>query len=740
MGKELLFEIGTEEIPSAYLPGMLAALKERAGVAFAGARLDFDGLTVCGTPRRLVLHVADLAERQRPLTEEVLGPPVKAAFDADGNPTKAALGFARTNSVEVPDLGRRETNKGERLMFLREDAGLPCRLILPLDILVPLILGLPSPKSMRWAEGHLQFVRPIHWILALYGGELISTAGLMEEVGPPIVRMIPSFGNKTRGHRFMGPAKPFEVKSFDDYLKKLSEHFVEPILDDGEGGGRVPMVREGVLAAAGVAGAELAAGPEAVERLVEKVAHLVEWPFPVACAFAEKFLDLPEEVIIATLEVNQRCFALREKGGGGLLPAFVGVSNTEARDMDVVRRGYERVVRARLEDAEFYWSQDLKTSLDEMAGRLKGVVYHLRLGTSWEKVERFRALAGWLGERLFPEEAAARERVDEAARLCKADLTSGMVGEFPELQGLMGERYAERVGLDPAVSRAIFEHYLPRGERDAPPAGDAGALVGLADRMDTLAGMIGLGYLPSGSEDPFALRRATNGIIRILLDKGYRLSLAEFAGKALAPLYPKFKEKDEVVRKKLLDFLRNRLSAYFSRGEESPDLVEAVLSAQEGLGWEDPVYARARLMALSRFDENPETFEPATTTFSRVANIIRQAGGASERDYSEALIADEAERELTDAYCLTAPAVLDILESHKDEPRSEPGVLEADFAKYMEMMMKLRPVVDTFFDKVLVMAEDEKIRKHRLGLLAKVAALFAPVADFAKIRSRRQSD
>ena len=206
--------------------------------------------------------------------------------------------------------------------------------------------------------------------------------------------------------------------------------------------------------------------------------------------------------------------------------------------------------------------------------------------------------------------------MDEAARLCKADLTSGMVGEFPELQGLMGERYAERVGLDPAVSRAIFEHYLPRGEMDAPPAGDAGALVGLADRMDTLAGMIGLGYLPSGSEDPFALRRAANGIIRILLDKGYRLSLADFAGKALAPLYPKFKEKDEVVRKKLLDFLRNRLSAYFSRGEESPDLVEAVLSAQEGLGWEDPVYTRARLMALSRFDENPETFEPATTTFS----------------------------------------------------------------------------------------------------------------------------
>ena len=330
--------------------------------------------------------------------------------------------------------------------------------------------------------------------------------------------------------------------------------------------------------------------------------------------------------------------------------------------------------------------------------------------------------------------------MDEAARLCKADLTSGMVGEFPELQGVMGSRYAAHAGLDPEVARAVFEHYLPRGEKDAPPAGDAGALVGLADRMDTLAGMIGLGYLPSGSEDPFALRRAANAIIRVLLDKGYRLSLAGFAEKALAPLYLKFKEKDEVVRKELLDFLRNRLSAYFSRGEESPDLVEAVLSAQEGLGWEDPVYARARLMALSRFDENPETFEPATTTFSRITNIIRQAGGASERDYSEALIADEAESELTDAYRLIAPVVLDILESHKNEPRSEPEVLEADFAKYMEMMMKLRPVVDTFFDKVLVMEEDEKIRRHRLGLLAMVAALFAPVADFAKIRSRRQSD
>jgi glycyl-tRNA synthetase beta chain len=408
--------------------------------------------------------------------------------------------------------------------------------------------------------------------------------------------------------------------------------------------------------------------------------------------------------------------------------------------MDVVRRGYERVVRARLEDAEFYWRQDLKIPIDKMAGRLKEVVYHPRLGTSWEKVERFRGLAGWLGDILFPGDGPMRGRVDEAARLCKADLTSGMVGEFPELQGVMGERYAERVGFDPTVSRAIFEHYLPRGERDAPPAGDAGALVGLADRMDTLAGMIGLGYLPSGSEDPFALRRAANAIIRILLDKGYRLSLAGFAEKALAPLYPKFKERNEVVHKNLLNFLRNRLSAYFSRGEESADLVEAILSAQGGLGWEDPVHARARLIALSRFDENPETFEPATTTFSRVTNIIRQAGGASERDYSEALIADEAERALTDAYRLISPVVLDILDSHKDEPRSEPGVLEANFAKYIEKMMDLRPVVDAFFDKVLVMEEDEKIRRHRLGLLAKVAALFAPVADFAKIRSRRQSD
>ncbi len=434
MSKELLFEIGTEEIPSTYMTGMLAAFEKLARGMLKESRLEYEGLSVCGTPRRLVLHVAFLAEHQKPLSEELLGPPVKAAFDNDGEPTKAALGFARTNGVEVSALGRKDTPKGERLFFVREDPGKSTGEILGYE-LAHLIGQLPSPKSMRWGSGRFTFVRPLHWVLAIYGGEAISFNWMNEDGNAG--GEIPSFRNKTRGHRFMG-AEEFEVKNFDDYLKKMRAHKVEPIVDDGAGGGRIPFVRKAVAEAAENARAELAADAAGVERLVEKVAHLVEWPTPVVCAFEERFLDLPEEVIISTLETHQRCFALREKGGGPLSAKFIGVSNTEARDLGVVGQGYERVVRARLEDAEFYWRQDLDTSLDEMAEGLKGVVYHPRLGTSWEKVERFRSLAGWLAGSLFPGDEMLMKRADEAARLCKADLTSGMVYEFPELQGLMG--------------------------------------------------------------------------------------------------------------------------------------------------------------------------------------------------------------------------------------------------------------------------------------------------------------
>jgi len=543
----------------------------------------------------------------------------------------------------------------------------------------------------------------------------------------------------------MSSGKTFQVKNLKEYLKVLRENYVEP---DPEK--RKSMIREDLLHEAEKAGGQPAANPEAVERLVEKVAFLVEWPFPVACRFEEKFLDLPEEVIISTLEVNQRFFALRKKGPnaekGALLPDFVGFSNTKARDMAVVRRGYERVVRARLEDAEFYWKMDLKTSLDEMAQRLRGVVYHPRLGTSFQKAERFRMLAGWLREKLFPE--GGRDlavRVGEAARLAKADLTSGMVGEFPELQGKMGQYYAERARMDPEVARAIFEHYLPRGEGDALPSEDLGALVGLADRMDTLAGMIGLGYLPSGSEDPYALRRGANAILQIVMAKGYRLSLPEFAAEALAPLYGKFKDKREDVLARLSEFLRDRLKAVLSREGARGDLVEAVLSASEGKGWHDPVDARARLKALERLAASAETFEPLTTTFKRVSNIVRQAraegkaGEAGLGAVAPALLAEPSEKALFEAAASVVRDVNEALAGQKNRPRSEVSAVEAAYASATARVAELRPAVDKFFDDVLVMAEDEGIRRNRLALMAEVAGLFAPVADFAKIQARPTS-
>ncbi len=726
MGKELLFEIGTEEIPSVYMPGMLAALKERSGAALEEARLDFEGLETLGTPRRLVLHVADLAERQRPLREEILGPPVKNAFDEAGNPTRAALGFARTNGVEVSDLARVDTPRGERVMLVREDAGERTEAVL--GVLLPKIIQeLPAPKSMRWGAGALSFVRPVQWVLALYAGNVVEAA----EGGE-----LPPFGAETRGHRFHHD-DTFIISSFREYIDVLHDKSVEPLVDDGAGRGRIPMVRAAVTEAAEAGGGEPAADAKAVERLVEKVAHLVEWPFPVACAFEEKFLDLPREVIISTLEVHQRCFALKERGGERLIPAFVGVSNTRAQDMDVVRRGYERVVRARLEDADFYWRQDLATPLAEMAESLKGVVYHPRLGTSWEKVERFRSLAAWLCARLAPGDDALAGTVEEAASLCKADLCSGMVYEFPELQGVMGRRYAEREGRAEAVSRAIYEHYLPRGEGDDLPGDDAGAIVGLADRMDTIVGMVGLGYLPSGSEDPYALRRAANAVLHVLEERGFRISLPEWVEVASRPLAEKFKDGAEEASKRILGFLRNRVSAWLSREGARGDLVEAVLAAGDGAGWRDVIDARARLRALARLAAREETFEPLTTTFKRVNNIVRQAREGGEHDAAHRpdarLFVEEAEVRLGASLEAVARAVDSALADVRagDAPALEEAYVSANAA-----IAEIRPVVDDFFDAVMVMAEEEELRKNRLALMAGVGALFSANADFTKIQSR----
>lgn len=727
MGEELLFEVGTEEIPSTYMPGMLAALRERAEAALTEARLDFEGMETFGTPRRLVLRVADLAERQKPLQEEILGPPVKNAFDEAGRPTRAALGFARTNGAEVSDLQQVDTPRGARLMYFREDAGEDARAVLG-PLLTRLIRELPSPKSMRWGAGEFAFVRPVQWILALYGQEGVKGPA------PDADASLPPFGTATCGHRFHRNKK-FHIKDFREYLHALREGNVEPLVDDCAGGGRIPMARAGVLEAAAARGGEPAADAEGVERLVEKVAHLVEWPFPVACGFDEKFLDLPREVIISTLEAHQRCFALKEKGGERLIPSFIGVSNTRARDMDVVRKGYERVVRARLEDAEFYWRQDLKTPLADMAEALKGVVYHPKLGTSRDKVERFRRLGAWLCGRLAPGDDALAETVDEAASLCKADLCSGMVYEFPELQGVMGRRYAEREGRDAAVSRAIYEHYLPQGEGDALPEGRAGAIVGLADRMDTIAGMVGLGYLPSGSEDPYALRRAANAILLILEEKGFRVSLPEWIEEAAKPLKERFGGDDAGALERIRGFLRGRASAHLSRGGARGDLAEAALAAGGGSGWHDVTDAGARLRALERLASNEETFEPLATTFKRVSNIIRQAKGEGARRpaarVNAELLADDAEIRLNEALGAVSGAVKEALANIRE---ADAASLEEAYVSATSSIAEIRPVVDDFFDEVMVMAEDAGLRENRLALLGGVGALFSVIADFTKIR------
>ena len=404
LGKELIFEIGTEEVPSTYMPGMIAALKDRAEAAFAEERLDYEGLETFGTPRRLVLHVAEFGGTPKTASGGNPGPPPSITHSTKtGIRRKQPSASRGRTGWKYLHSNKWTRPKGARLMYFREDLGDETKTVLG-SLLTKLIQGLPSPKSMRWGAGKFSFVRPVQWILALYGQEQVEGPASSGDTS------LPPFGPGTYGHRFHSK-KRLNINNYQEYIHVLHENNVEPIVDDGSGGGRIPMVRAGILETAESQDGEPAADVEAVERLVEKVAHLVEWPFPVACRFDQKFLDLPSEVIISTLEVHQRCFALKEKGGERLIPSFIGVSNTRAKDMSVVRKGYERVVRARLEDADFYWRQDLETPLVDMAEGLKGVVYHPRLGTSWDKVERFRRLSAWLCEKIAPGDGALAKNV-----------------------------------------------------------------------------------------------------------------------------------------------------------------------------------------------------------------------------------------------------------------------------------------------------------------------------------------
>jgi glycyl-tRNA synthetase beta chain len=613
--------------------------------------------------------------------------PVKAvAFDQEGRPTKAAVGFARAQGIPVEKLGVKTLDRGDYLVATIEEQGTRLEELLP-TILPRLVASLSFPKFMRWGQGTFRFVRPIRWLLALYGGRVV----------PFDIDGVTS-GSKTYGHRFLSRGQ-IRVRSFQDYLQKLEGRFV--IVDQARR-------RELVVRLAEEAAAKVGGRPVLDDDLVESVSYLVEYPNVVCGEFEREYLSLPRDVIMTPMRKHQRYFPVVDDAGQ-LLPYFVAISNMKAKDMEVIRAGNERVLRARLKDADFFFKEDRKTPLPERVPKLRGIIFQERLGTMFDKVERLQKQVASLAEQVAPDLV---EEARRAAQLCKADLVTTMVKEFPNLQGVMGREYALLSGESPAVAQAIEEHYLPRFAGDRLPESMIGAIVGLADRIDSICGCFGIGLIPSGSEDPYALRRLGQGTVQILLSTGINLPLSEPVGKSLELLGDRLTRPRDRAAREVMEFLAARLHAILMERGVPADLVDAVLSVDV----ERVSEAGNRAEALAAFRQEAD-FGELAVAFRRVVNILPKG-------FSKAVdphrFVTSAERALhAEAATLRA--------------ETEHLVRARDYFRALQRIATIRPIVDMFFEEVMVMVDDRDLQENRLAILKEVADLFSGIADFSKI-------
>lgn len=689
MAEDLLIELGTEETPAGYIVPALESMSSQMTGFLDENRIAHGEPVTSGTPRRLVLSIPNVATAQEAITIEIIGPPKRAAFDARGLPTKAAEGFAKGQGVSVEDLSIKETPKGEYLCVYREETGVSTRELLE-KMLPDFIARIPFPKSMHWGSLTATFARPLQWIVALLGGEVLNCDyGSVHS------------GSRSRGHRFMSPGW-FEVKDYASHRENLRKNFV--ILDIAE---RRGLIDEGADKAAGGVGGKILRDDD----LLDEVTQLVEYPQPLVGQFEEKYLELPPELLITVIKKHQRYFAITG-ANGDLLPYFVTISNTVPRDFNLVAAGNARVVRARLEDARFYYKEDQKVRLDDRVEQLRGVVFHSKIGTSFEKVERFSEIAGWLSGQIAP---GSTDNVLRAARLCKADLVTGVVGEFPELQGVMGKTYALLQGELRIVAETIYEHYLPNRAGGPVPQHVEGSIVSIADKIDTISACFGAGLIPSGTADPFALRRQTLGIIRIVLEGSLRISLGGLLDKALELLASRLTKPAENIKSDILDFFQGRLHHYLASQEGfRPDIIESALS----VGIDDLVEAVARTKALAVFTGRPD-FNDLAAAVKRVANIIK-----------------EPETAPVDPALFKIPSEQKLYSSLQDMESTIQGFLmKSDYAGALEAMAQLKAPIDGFFDSVLVMDKDETVKRNRLALLTRIHVLFSRIADFRKIQT-----
>lgn len=686
----MLFEIGTEEIPASYIEPALQGLTAFIGKKLSEERVDFGEIRTFATPRRLALLVDGLPENQRPETKELMGPPEKAAFGADGKPGVPALKFAEKAGIPFSQVEIRETPKGRYLFARVEEKVRPTREVLA-ELLPQAVSAIPFPKTMRWASTDLSFARPIQGFLALLGEEIISfeLEGLVS-------------GRVTRGHRFHHPA-PLAIDIPENYEKILQDAGV--IAD-------IAQRRQAVFSSVGEVAKNC--GGRVIEdaALLDTVTELVEAPYPVLGSFDESFLEIPREVLITSMREHQKYFALEDEKGN-LLPLFVAVNNTSPKDMNLVRDGHQRVLRARLSDARFFWETDQKAGFDHWNEKLSQVLFQAKLGTVFEKVERIRILAARMGSALSFTPDAVKD-LDRAALLCKADLACQMVYEFPEVQGIMGRAYALLQGENRRVAEAIEDHYKPLASRAELPRDEIGAVLAVSDKLDTLCGCFSVGLRPTGAADPFALRRATLGILQILKTREISLSLKDMISWALDILGDKKSEDAEETAIAVLDFMQTRLVNLFVEEGFSKESLGAVLAVCPG----NVPEIRKRALALDAMKNHPD-FQALAGAFKRAANLLKKAGEVVPETKPE-LFTEEVEKALYTAFMECRAQVQALMEK---------GNLE----EALLAIAGLRGPVDAYFDKVMVMEKDLAIRANRLGLLAMIAGLFSMIADFSKI-------
>lgn len=698
---ELLLEIGVEELPYQFIAPALATLKEAAEQLFKDHRLAFQTVRTLGTPRRLTLVVEGLATLQTSMAKEAMGPSKSVAFDPAGQPTRAATGFAAGQGVAVHELQVRQTPKGEYLFAVKQELGRPTKVVLG-ELLPLLIAKLSFPKAMKWNTTGVRFARPVRWLVAVYGGATlpIEAAGI-------------TAGNKTLGHRVLGSSKGLVVRDSGSYLKGLERQGVTP-----DPQRRRQMIEEQIATLCKKSGFSLNVDLD----LLDQAVYTTECPNAIIGSFKPAYLEVPQEILITSMKEHQGFFSLMHKETGKLVPHFIAVTNNRAKDMGLIREGNERVLAARLADAKFFFDEDRKVTLEDRVPKLAGVTFQQKLGTMEKKQQRVKELAGFIASTVRPQDDELKQACERAAGLCKADLLTGVVGEFPELQGIMGGEYAKHGGESDAVSQAIREQYLPRSIEGELPKTIAGQVLSLADRLDSIAAFFYVGLVPTGSEDPFALRRNATAVVRIILEGDLRIDLGSYVDIArnlvIGDGFKGGADSAEDGRRRMTEFLFERVRHY-ARVVHAlrDDVIEAVLKQAHGKTL-DLVDLVQRMKALEAVTTKPE-FDPLIVGFKRAHRLVEK---------------EKWERQPVDSARFEHPTESALYQTTVDErDKLVSGMKRGDYSQALDALVRLKPAIDAFFAAVMVNAEDQAVRSNRLSLLQEVDDFFNSFADFSQI-------